>query len=102
MNKIFLLKRLIINDFRKRIGFKSINELKKHYWFKDFDWKKFEKRKFDSPLGFIPKKKKRHCKSYNLTEKKKNSFSFNKIILRYNFVNKQIIRNIYKISKAFR
>ena len=99
---IDFLNKLIINDFRKRIGFKSINELKNHYWFKEFDWKKFEKRKFNSPLGFIPMKKKRRCKSYNPNEKKTNSFNFNKIILRYNFVNKQIIRNILKPSEKFR
>ena len=47
-------------------------------------------------------KKKRRCKSYNPNEKKTNSFNFNKIILRYNFVNKQIIRNILKPSEKFR
>ena len=92
------LNKLIINNFRKRIGFKSINELKNHYWFKDFDWKNFEKKKIDSPLKFIPKKGNSKCE-FNLREKNNHIFTFNKIFRKYNFVNEEIIRNILKYSK---
>ena len=95
---IDFLNKLIINNFRKRIGFKSINELKNHHWFKDFDWKNFEKKKMNSPLNFIPKKASSKCE-FILTEKNNYTFTFNKILGKYNFVNKEIIRNILKYSK---
>ena len=42
---IELLNKLLIKDYKKRIGFNSINELKNHSWFKGFDWNNFEKKK---------------------------------------------------------
>ena len=74
------------------------NELKNHYWLKDFDWKNFEKKKIDSPLKFIPKKGNSKCE-FNLREKNNHIFTFNKIFRKYNFVNEEIIRNILKYSK---
>lgn len=89
---IDFVNKLIINDFKKRIGFKNINELKTHFWFKDFDWQNFEKQKINSPLEFI-KRNQLYCDNFNLS-KKKNIFIFNKIVRKYNYVNKGIIRDI--------
>ena len=89
---IDFVNKLIINDFKKRIGFKNINELKAHFWFKDFDWQNFEKQKINSPLEFI-KRNQLYCDNFNLS-KKKNIFIFNKIVRKYNYVNKGIIRDI--------
>ena len=50
---IDFLNKLIITDYKKRIGFKSINELKNHHWFNGFNWGKFEKKIIKSPLKFM-------------------------------------------------
>ena len=49
---IDFINKLIITDYKKRIGFKSINELKNHLWFKNFDWNKLSKKIMKSPLNF--------------------------------------------------
>ena len=95
---IDFLNQLIISDFRKRIGLKSINELKEHYWFKDFDWKNFEMKNINSPLKFIINSRS-HCENFNISEKKKNLFIFNKTVAKYNFVNKIIIKKILNSKK---
>lgn len=50
---IEFLKKLIIPDFKKRIGFKNINELMNHHWFHEFDWKNLEGKKIISPFKFV-------------------------------------------------
>ena len=89
---------LIKNDFKKRIGLKNINELKKHSWFKDFDWENFEKQKINSPLEFL-KNNKSYCDNFNISEKKKNLFIFNKTVRQYNFVNRKIIKDIINFNR---
>ena len=42
---IDFLNKLLITDYKKRLGFKNIDELKNHLWFRGFDWKKFKKKK---------------------------------------------------------
>ena len=42
---IDFLHKLLITDYKKRIGFNNINELKNHNWFGNFNWEKFEKKK---------------------------------------------------------
>ena len=95
---IDFLNKLIISDFRKRIGLNSINELKEHYWFKDFDWINFEMKNINSPLKFISNSRSR-CENFNISEKKKNFFIFNKTVEKYNFVNKIIIKKILNKKK---
>ena len=69
---IDFINQLIITDYKKRIGFKSINELKNHLWFKGFDWNIFEKKKIESPLKFMKKKfNKTYCKKFNILDEKK-------------------------------
>lgn len=97
---IDFLNKLIINDFRKRIGFKNINELKMHSWFKGFDWTNFEKKKINSPLSFM-KNNKMYCKKININHKKKLYIinSNKKLIGKYDFINKELGTKILKKIK---
>ena len=100
---IDFLNKLMISNYKKRIGYKSINELKNHYWFDGFDWKNFEKKKMKSPLKFMKKKFKfKYCKKF-VQKKIHINFEKNKIYskLLYNFdyVNKKIIISIFKAYK---
>ena len=52
-NCIDFLNKLIISEPKKRIGFKDINELKNHIWFKEYDWNNLEKKKLNSPFKLI-------------------------------------------------
>ena len=47
---IDFLNKLIITENTKRIGYKDINELKKHNWFKNFNWEKLINKKIKSPF----------------------------------------------------
>ena len=96
---IDFLNKLIITDYKKRIGFKSIYELKSHSWFEGFNWKKFEKKKIKSPLKFIKNKFK-----YYLNDKLNNSNIYKKIkyqyiIKNYDFINEKIIFKILNLNK---
>ena len=44
------LKQLSITNIKKRLGYKNINELINHPWFKGFNWKKLEQKKIISPF----------------------------------------------------
>jgi serine/threonine kinase 32 len=87
------LNKLIISDYKKRIGFKNINELREHDWFKGFNWDEFEKKKIKSPLKYI-KNNKSKCIKFKIKRKMKNQ-----ILKEYDFVNKKIINKIIKIYK---
>ena len=50
---IDFLNKLLVSDYKKRIGFKNINELTEHQWFKGFNWSNLEKRRIISPFKFI-------------------------------------------------
>lgn len=102
---IDFINKLLISNYKKRIGFNNINELKKHIWFKGFDWNNFEKKKLKSPLKFMKKKfKLTYCRKFNITEKqiilynniKKTKF-YIKLIKKFDYVNKKIIINIFNL-----
>ena len=96
------LNKLLITDYQKRIGFRSINELKNHIWFKGFNWSNFEKKQIKSPFKFFKKKKKKnYCSKFNfstITFIKKNNI-YLKIIKNYDYVNRKIIINIFNILR---
>ena len=50
------LNKLLISDYKKRIGYKNINELKNHLWFRGFDWIKLERKQMLSPFFYYFKK----------------------------------------------
>ena len=49
-NCIDFINKLIIEDPKKRIGYKDINEIKAHPWFKNFNWDKLETKQIESPF----------------------------------------------------
>ena len=101
---IDFLNKLIISNFTKRIGFKNINELIKHYWFKDFDWIKFKNKQLDSPFKFLKNEeinKELLCSKFDISLKhkifhtiqsKKNYYK--NLIHNFDYVNENIIKNI--------
>jgi serine/threonine protein kinase len=93
LNCLDFLNKLIVSDYKKRIGFKSINELKEHVWFKGFNWSELEKKKMKSPLNYI-KNTKTYCNGFKIKRKRKN-----KRLKKYDFVNKIIINKIFKAFK---
>ena len=93
---IDFINKLIISDYKKRIGFKSIYELKNHPWFNNFDWQKLLKKTMKSPLYF---------KKYNFDQSSCTKFDFSKndkisykmkeklfknLIDKYDYVNYQL------------
>ena len=104
---IDFLNKLLISDYKKRIGFKSINELKQHLWFNGFNWKNLKLRMMKSPFNFTENKSiRRKCKQFRIT--KKNilifreiiKYNYYKILIRnYDFINKRIILTIFKSIK---
>ena len=44
-----LIGRLLERNIQKRLGVKDISEIKRHDFFKKFDWKKLQEKKFDVP-----------------------------------------------------
>ena len=106
-NCIDFINQLIITNYKKRLGFKSIAELKNHIWFKKFDWKKLSKKKLISPLNFTNNKmNKAICNKMSFPNITKNYFKnksqetlFKKLSGNYDYVNKQIIKKILKLLK---
>ena len=67
---IDFMNKLLINNYKKRIGFNNIDELKNHDFFKNFNWKDFINKKMISPFDQIPIKNIGLCKiKYNLSKK---------------------------------
>ena len=74
-NCIDLINKLIVTDPTKRIGYKDINEIKNHPWFKGFKWRDLENKKIISPFKFIPNSNNNpHCSKPYKDEKMINSF----------------------------
>ena len=101
---INFLNQLLISNYKKRIGFKNIEELVNHQWFKEFNWKMLEKKKMISPFQFIKNKFDeslcnkfiipiRYITKYNI---KFNQNIYRKLIKNFDFVNSLIIKNIIK------
>lgn len=105
---IDFINKLIINDNKKRIGYKSINELKYHNWFKGFDWKNFERKKLISPLKFMKKTfNKTYCKRHRISRERKIKHQklekrkfYKKILRHYDYVNEIIISKILNSFKS--
>ena len=102
---IDFLNKLMVYDYKKRIGFNSITELLNHPWFKGFNWKNFEKKKMKSPFNFdILEPKALKCNNFNyrfyffslkiktLYKNISKSDDFKILIQNYNYINKKIIK----------
>lgn len=96
---IDFINKLIINDYRKRLGFKNINELVNHSFFNNYNWNDLKNKKINSPLIF----KKNSSESFSCTKIKfynKNEFNniiqkgkYKKLLKNFNYINDLIIKN---------
>ena len=97
---IDFLNKLLITDYKKRIGFNNIEELKNHSWFKGFNWNEFEKRKMKSPLIFIKNESFTfECNRFKISKYGKNKFvnltkntNYKYLFKNYDFVNTPIYK----------
>ena len=104
---IDFLNKLLISDYKKRIGYKSINELKNHFWFKGFDWKKLEKKQIVSPFHFLKTEETQiYCKKIKNLKKMKNGYKkyskqkfYLNLLNNYNYINKFILKNVSYLYK---
>ena len=101
---IDFINKLTINDYKKRIGFQNINELKNHPFFHSFNWNDLKKKKITSPLNLRNKySKKSKCLSFknNYTKFKKifNNKLYKSLLNNFDYINEIIIEDIYKTIK---
>ena len=101
-NCIDFLNQLLISEPKKRIGFRDINELKRHSWFTGFDWNNLEKKIMDSPFKLIENKLdqelciKLSTSDKNLIRYKSNSKKdiYKSLIKKFDYVNVMILNKI--------
>ena len=101
---IDFITKLLIPDFKKRIGYKSINELKTHSWFEGLDWVKLENKQILSPFSFYKNDfNQLFCDKFiiplNLQKsykKKSKNYFYLKTIKNFNFVNLWTLNNIVR------
>lgn len=99
-NCIDFINKLIIDNQKERIGYKDVNELKNHQWFKGFNWDKLKKKLIKSPFKFINDSfKNTKCSKFEKTDLMINTFRNNSKLLmfkdmlkNYDFVDINIIK----------
>ena len=97
---IDFMNKLLASNYKERIGFKDINELKNHSWFKGFDWIKLNQKKIKSPFRFIKNEiEQSRCTRLALNSEELSGFKiyskkdvYNNLIGNFNFSNNDIIR----------
>ena len=105
-NCIDFMNKLIISDYKKRIGFNDINELKKHSWFNGFNWKKLEKKEIISPFEFVPNINYEKCQKIeessdvivSFKKHTKKKFYLN-LIKNFDYINIKIIKDYLREIK---
>jgi len=99
---IDFINKLIITNPKERIGYKNVNELKNHNWFKGFNWNKLKKKLIESPFKFINSSiiNQSFCPKFEKSEILINIYKYNSKILKfkkmlkyYDFINMKIINN---------
>ena len=91
-----LINGLLIKKPEKRLGYKNINEIKNHPWFKKVDWVSLYNKKTVAP--FIPPQN-----TNNFDPKFNDKYEENKINLSNNGYNNEKINNVNQVyyEKAF-
>ena len=87
------INRMLQRKVIKRLGYNGINEIKKHFWFKNINWNELLRKKLKSP--FIPKEgdnfDKKFCESsdnfFEMEKDLKDKYEF--------FVKKKEFRNLF-------
>ena len=103
---IDFLNKLLISDYSKRIGFKNINELVNHNWFKGFNWTKLEERQIKSPYQFIKNEYNNlFCSKFIFPIKYITKFKmkfkniiYSQLIKNFDFVNLLVIKKIINVN----
>lgn len=103
---IDFLNKLIITDYKKRIGYNNILELKNHSWFNGFNWNNLSNKTIKSPLNFKNNYfNQTKCSKFNISLENKNHFKnkndekiYKKLIKNYNYVNHQVINHILNLN----
>ena len=100
---IDFLNKLLLSDYKRRIGFKNINELTNHHWFKDFNWTQLKMREMISPFNFIKNEYNESlCRKFNIpiqyiirykNQQKTNIYKV--LIKNFDFVNTFITKTIF-------
>ena len=106
------IKGLMNSNPKKRLGAHGINEIKKHPWFKGFDWVSLQQKKMPSPFEGICKdendeKDRKHCEKKDELSKDTitryghivNKNEYVNSFFGYTFTRKEILRELYKKSK---
>ena len=100
---IDFLNKLLLSDYKKRLGFGNISELTNHYWLKDFNWTLLRNREMVSPFQFIKNaNNESFCNKFtNLIQYviryriQQNKYLYKILIKNFDFVNKLITRKIF-------
>ena len=101
---IDFLNKLLVSDYKKRIGLNNIEELTNHQWFKGFNWTNLERRKIFSPFKFIKNEfNVSLCTKFIIPVHifikysiKIKEFFYKKLIKNFDYVNSLILENILK------
>lgn len=103
---IDFINKLLVTNYKKRIGFKNINELKNHDFYKNFNWKDFTNRKMKSPFHHIPIKNTGLCKKIFIVSKKifpnkifLQNNTLRNIFINYDTENDQVINSLKNFKK---
>ena len=105
-NCIDFLNELLISDYKKRIGYKDINELKNHSFFKGFNWSKLIKKEIISPFNFVENINGKNC--FKIKNSIKHIIRFKRhsreqlyknMIKKFDYINLEIIKDVKIIVK---
>lgn len=106
---IDFLNKLLVSDYKKRIGLHNIQELTIHQWFKGFNWSNLERKKIVSPFKFIKNEFNQSlCTKFIIPTKsfikyniKRKEFFYKYLIKNFDFVNVLILKDISKHKKHY-
>ena len=104
---IDFINKLIIADYKKRIGFHDIDELKNHEFFNNFNWNSFINKRIKSPFSHMTPKNPKKCENiYNFTKREflsnnilKNE-TLRNIFINYDRINDEIAKIIFNSLNA--
>ena len=105
-NCIDFMNKLITSDYKKRIGFNDINELKNHSWFIGLNWTKLKAKEIISPFEFVPNINYEKCKQKEESLDVINSFKkqskrkfYQKLIKNFDYINIKVIEDCLQAIK---
>jgi serine/threonine protein kinase len=104
---IDFVNKLLISNPEKRLGFKDINELKVHSWFKGYDWNNLEKKKLVSPFKLIKNDNSyTQCTKIPISDRLLMKFKvcsrnniYKLLIKKFNYFNNRILNQILYINR---